>query len=512
VTIDRGGRVRHVIVGDADQLFLPDLGRSRAGSGRFRGVRLVHTHLRDEPLTHDDLTDLGRLRLDLICAIGVDQGGRPSKLYYSHLMPHGSDAPHAEQVVTDVHALDLDFTAFIEALEDEFGRATVGATETEGQTRAIAAHVTTGSSQGGASPEESMRELVELADTAEVVVVDTVTQRRKRFDPRFVMGKGKLDELLLLTMQLDCELVIFDQDLSPNQARAIADVTDVKVIDRTQLILDIFARRAHTAEGKLQVELAQLKYMLPRLAQRTTAYSRLMGGIGGRGPGETKLEIDRRRARDRIRHLEKRLQTVAKQRETRRHRRNSRDVPVISIVGYTNAGKSTLLNTLTQSAVLAEDKLFATLDTTSRRLRFPEDREVIITDTVGFIRDLPKDLMAAFRATLEELHDADLLVHVVDVSDPNMEHQIQSVERILDDLDLLEKPRMKVFNKIDRVEAELAQNLCDQYGAIGLSALDRSTTRPLVQAVESHLWLQDQPPLQAGSESVGSVGSSGSSM
>lgn len=490
ITLDRRGRVLHVIIGNHEKLFLPDLGRSRAGDSRFRGIRLVHTHLKNEPLTHDDLTDLVRLRLDLVAAVGVDQHGKPASLYYTHLMPSGHEDAYAEPIETTVHAENTDFTAFIEALETEFTQNTVGARETEGQTRAIAVHVTTGRDR--IDPDTSLHELAELARTAGVVIVDRMVQKRPKLDPRFVMGQGKLDELLLLTMQLDCELVIFDQNLSPNQVRSIADVTDVKVIDRSQLILDIFARRAHTREGKLQVELAQLKYTLPRLAQKSTAYSRLMGGIGGRGPGETKLEVDRRRARDRIRRLEKQLDQVAVRRQTRRQRRDARSVPVVSIVGYTNAGKSTLFNAITQSQVLAEDQLFATLDTTSRRLRFPQEREVILTDTVGFIRDLPKDLVTAFKATLEELHEADLLLHVVDISDPRMDEQIESVERILGDLDLLDKPRIKVFNKVDRMTPEIAENLCNLHSALGVSAFERPSLRPLLAAVEGAIWSLDQ--------------------
>ncbi len=485
VTIDRNGRVRHVIVGDADQLFIPDLGRARAGEGRFRGIRLVHTHLRDEPLTQDDVTDLVRLRLDLIAAIGVSSEGRPATLYHTHMLPAGSDAPAAEQTAGSVHDQQVDFVEFIAALEDEFSRTTTGAVETEGRDRAIAVHV---SVPGEPDPQASLRELSELAATANVVIVDALVQRRPRFDPKYVMGKGKLDELLLRTMQMDCELVIFDQNLTPNQVRAIADVTDVKVIDRSQLILDIFARRAHTREGKLAVELAQLKYMLPRLAHKTTAYSRLMGGIGGRGPGETKLEIDRRRARDRINWIAKKLENAAVQRKNRRSKRSQRDVPVVAIVGYTNAGKSTLFNAVTQSDVFVEDQLFATLDVTSRRLRFPEDREVVLVDTVGFIRDLPDDLVSAFKATLEELDDADLLLHVVDIADPRMREQIESVDRILGEMELLDKPRITVLNKIDLLDAGIAENLCRQHGAFGVSALDRRTARPLMEAIESRLW------------------------
>jgi GTP-binding protein HflX len=289
-------------------------------------------------------------------------------------------------------------------------------------------------------------------------------------------------------MNKGATLLIFDQDLSPSQIKAIGEMTELKVIDRSQLILDIFARRAHSRDGKVQVELAQLKYRLPRLAGKGTAMSRLMGGIGGRGPGEMKLEIDRRRVRDRIHLLEKELKILSEARRQRKARRVEHRVPIVSIIGYTNAGKSTLLNALTRSDTFVEDKLFATLDTASRRLRFPREREVIITDTVGFIRDLPRDLMAAFRATLEELEDADLLLHVIDASNPRYEQQIASVEQILTDLDLSKKPRVYIFNKIDRVDKEEAQYLAVRFDAVMVSALDRKTFPPLLDVVEQHVF------------------------
>jgi GTP-binding protein HflX len=265
-------------------------------------------------------------------------------------------------------------------------------------------------------------------------------------------------------------------------------MTDLKVIDRSQLILDIFARRAHTLDGKVQVELAQLKYILPRLSGKGTEMSRLMGGIGGRGPGETKLETDRRRIRDRISRLEKQLASLSKGRLQRRQKRIKKGVPIVSIVGYTNAGKSTLLNALTQSEVFTEDLLFATLDTSTRRLRFPEDREVIITDTVGFIRQLPKSLMGAFKATLEEMVDAHLLLHVVDISNPRFEEQIRAVDRILSDLDLEEIPRILVFNKIDLIPDEEVAPLCRRFEAIAVSAQRRKTFADLLREMEERCW------------------------
>jgi GTP-binding protein HflX len=322
--------------------------------------------------------------------------------------------------------------------------------------------------------------------------MDSFIQVRERFDPRYLVGKGKLDQILLRASELDVTTIIFDHDLSPSQASAIARLTDLKVIDRTQLILDIFAQRAESVDGKLQVELAQLKYALPRLSQKDDSLSRLTGGIGGRGPGETKLEIGRRRARERVSSLEARLKELAKQRRQRRSHRKRQDVPIVSIVGYTNAGKTTLLNTLTDAQALAEDKLFATLDTRTRRLRFPEDREVVITDTVGFIRDLPEQLFAAFRATFEEMADADLLLHVIDSADPDREQQIATTEKLLAELDLHEIPRLLVYNKADRVDAQTRDRIAAGHvDAVLVSATERESTRPLLRLIGarlSHRW------------------------
>jgi GTP-binding protein HflX len=282
-------------------------------------------------------------------------------------------------------------------------------------------------------------------------------------------------------------MVIFDQTLTPAQSRAISEMTDIKVIDRTQLILDIFARRAHSREGKVQVELAQLRYLLPRLSGKGTGLSRLGGGIGSRGPGESKLETDRRRIRDRITHLERELQHFARHQDQRRARRTRHRVPVLSLVGYTNAGKSTLLNVLTKSHVSTQDRVFETLDTTSRRLRFPKEREVIVTDTVGFIRDLPQELVGAFRTTLDELREADMLVHVVDVSAADVDIQISAVVKILQELNLEALPRTLVFNKCDRLPGPQAELLCRRYQAIGVSAVQADTLQPLLDHLERKL-------------------------
>jgi GTP-binding protein HflX len=482
VLVDRRGRIQHVVVGDHERLFLPDLGRQRAGRSRLRGLRLVHTHLAGEGLTKDDLTDLTKLQLDLIAVLQLGPGGVPTSLQWAHIIPptaEGSAVEVAEPVL--LHRVVFDFEAFIDGLESRLTAVSQGVETREGETRAIAVHVTQGSTHR-AEVERSLAELTELARTAGVALVETIVQRRPQPDPRYVVGKGKLQELALAAIHHDADLVVFDQDLTPSQARTIAESVELKVIDRTQLILDIFAQRASSLDGKLQVELAQLKYTLPRLSGKGTAMSRLAGGVGGRGPGETKLEIDRRRAKDRISALQRKIDELGRQRIQRRAKRGAGSVPVAAIVGYTNAGKSTLLNTLTGSSVLAEDKLFATLDPTARRLRFPNEVEFVLTDTVGFIRDLPEDLVAAFKATLEELGEADVLVHVVDVSQPGWEARMGAVEMILRDLELRDTPVILAFNKVDLLgDGDGAEALCRRLNAVPISALDRGTLRPLTE-------------------------------
>jgi GTP-binding protein HflX len=508
VLLDRKGDVHAVIVGDARKLELPDVGRARAGTHRLRGLRLVHTHLKGEALTRDDHTDLALLRLDLVAAIEVGEDGLPGKVHYAHLLPeNAAGAMWKDDVAPTVHELAYDAVGGALALEDEFARASA-LRKTGGRERALLVGFGEGRARGRAAAEASLEELRELARTAGVAVVDATLQMRREIDPRYLIGKGKLEDILLRSMQLMADIIVFDWNLSPSQARGIAEATSLKILDRTQLILDIFAQRAQSADGKLQVELAQLKYRYPRLVGRDDSLSRLAGGIGGRGPGETKLEIDRRRVRDRITALERRIENLSANRAIRRKQRNEKDLPVISIVGYTNAGKSTLLNALTASKVLAEDILFATLDPTSRRLRFPRDREVIITDTVGFIRDLPKDLVSAFRATLEELGDADLLLHVVDAADPRLDDQTAAVEDILGDLGLLEKPRLLVFTKADKLPDGQAAQLAHLRGGVAISAQAREGLDELLRRADRILWQDGKalpPPAPlAGAEVAGS--------
>ena len=495
VLVDRRGTVHHVVLGDASKLMLPDLGRMRAGASRLRGLRLVHTHLRNEPLSRDDLVDLTRLHLDMVVAICLAPGEeRALCVYYGHNFPVAEDTnePPFRTFGPTPYAKARDNPAeIIETLEQEFARAARARGVTAKDGRAILVHVCDKRSAGQA--EDSLRELEELARTAGVEVADQILQVRDRVDPRYALGRGKLEDVVIRAMQLDAETLIFDCDLRPAQANNIARMTDLKVVDRTQLILDIFAQHAETSDGKLQVELAQMRYLLPRLGQRDDALSRLTGGIGGRGPGETKLEVGRRRARERITRLQAQLKRLGKQREQRRSRRNRSGTPTVAIVGYTNAGKSTLLNALTGSNVVAEDKLFATLDTRSRALRLPSGRDVIMTDTVGFIRDLPKDLFAAFRATFDETQDADLLLHVVDASDPCRSEHVDTTEKLLVDLGLERVPRILVFNKCDKL-AVPHPTLADR--GVPISAIDPGSLDGLKRTIEDRIEVS-HPMLQA---------------
>ena len=452
---------------------------------RLRGVRCIHTHLKDEALSQDDLTDLAILRLDLMAALGVGSNGLPGNIYIAHLIPPNPDGNTYKLIEKIIfHKLDLNLSDFLQDIDEEIALSHEGIDIEKGD-RAVIVSV---SLKKRTEQEDSLEELKELAKTAGVIVLDSIIQRPKEIHPKYLMGEGKIKELIIKSLQKDANLIIFDQNLSPTQVKSIGDFTDLRVIDRTQLILDIFARHAYSRDGKVQVELAQLKYLLPRLVGTGRALSRLAGGIGGRGPGEMKLEIDRRRIRDRITHLERELEHLSRARRQRKERRVIIQIPIVSIVGYTNAGKSTLLNSLTRSNVRTEDILFATLDTASRRLRFPREREVIITDTVGFIKELPEDLFGAFRATLDELRDAHLLLHVVDISNPRFEQQMFSVEKILRELGLDHIPVLLVFNKMDKTDQEEVKILCQRFNATAISAIKPETLIPLLAVMEERIW------------------------
>jgi len=498
--VDRRGQIERVIVGTAHGMELPEFTRVRGVAGRLRGTRLIVAHLLPDPLDREELADLAKLRLDHIAAIHEGASGIQVDMAALAPGPSGEafqartwsraplavlDRPDDPRIGRDNLPIPIDH--FVRELEGQLVARTTAAREEQKGTRAMILQV----HDGGPSLVARQAELRELCRTAGVALVDLVTQRRARPDPRTFFGKGKLNDVLIRALEQDVELLICDPELSASQAREISNQTDLSVIDRTMLILDIFAQHARSSDGKLQVELAQLRYRLPRMVGKGTMMSRLAGGIGGRGPGETKLEIDRRRAQSRINDLEKRLAKMRKQRDQRRAARRRASVPVVAIVGYTNAGKSTLLNTVTKSEVRAENLLFATLDPTVRRLRFPHDREIVLLDTVGFIRDLPPPLMQAFSATLEEVGEADLLLHVIDVTDPDIEQQIATVEDLLRQLDAASVPRYLVFNKIDALVGDRPPVAEERDDVFFVSAFDRRSTRRLMEAIESRLWAPD---------------------
>lgn len=482
-----------VIVGEAGSILIPELPRARSGAERLRGLRLLHTHLSPDGLSQEDLMDMLFLRLDAVIVLTVSPAGEPVQWQAAHLLPSPAHAPDsARPVPYRLDALrpwdqtEAHFASTARALEDELARRSDDARQAGGGTgRAVLVSV---SAEPRLTQEQHLDELAELARTAGLDVAGRMVQRVAQVNPKFILGKGKMAELEVLALQGQADTLIFDGELAPTQLHNLADITERKVLDRTQLILDIFAQHAVTRAGKLQVELAQLRYTLPRLTGKNRAMDRLMGGIGGRGPGETKLETDRRRSRERMARLRRELDQLRRQRAFTRGRRSRRGIPLAALVGYTNAGKSTLLNSLTRSEVLAENKLFATLDPTTRRLRFPAEREIILADTVGFIRNLPRELMDAFRATLEELEAADLLIHVADASHPDMLQQVSAVEAILEDLELQHVPRLLVLNKWDSLALPVRAEMLDAFpGALPVSALRGEGLGALLAALEQRL-------------------------
>ncbi len=484
VLVDRAGEVRTVVVGDAHRVFLPDLGPRRAGAQRFRGVRLVLAGPRADLVGEDELTDLALLQLDAVVAIRALPDGSPGELEWAWNLPPDEGAPWAREHLPGIWAWKGDVGAFIRELEGRFARSPA-LRRVDNAERAILIGVSVGDASATA---RRLIELRRLADTAGLTVVDEAVQVRRALDPRTCIGQGKLAELVLRSMHLGVHVLVFDRELSPSQLRNVATTTELKVLDRTQLILDIFARRATTREGRNQVELAQLRYRMPRLAIMPTAMSRLTGGIGGRGPGETKLEINRRRAQQRADRLEREGRERAKGRAVRRARRTRAGLPIVSLVGYTNAGKSSLLNLLTRSGTLVEDRLFATLDTTTRRLRFPEDREILVTDTIGFIEHLPATLVSAFKGTLEELDESDLLVHVLDAADDAVEEHLTAVTTILGELGLSATPRITVWNKVDLAPPDRVAELRHQHGGVAASATTGRGAADVLDAVERALF------------------------
>ncbi|MGM0596957.1 MAG: GTPase HflX [Myxococcota bacterium] len=472
VFLNRKGKVVKIILGEPRKLSFPELEWSERG--RLAGVRLVHAHPVPMLLQKDDLTNLVINRLDLSCVLFREDSSSPVKCHVAHSNPDNTPVKFDPVFF---HNLDFNFKTFIRDLEEDFA-AEEKVRKVYKSNQAIL--VVAGSNRKFI--ERRVSELKDLAYTAGVHVDDIMTQVRKKPDNNTLVGKGKLQEIILSAKMYDADMLIFDPSLTPAQAGSISQLTDLKIIDRTMLILDIFAQRAKSSEGKIQVELAQLKYSLPHLVGKNTMMSRLEGGIGGRGPGETKLEVDRRRVKSRINRLEKRIDKISRQRSLRRKRRKQNQVPVVSVIGYTNAGKSTLLNMITGSEVLVEDRLFATLDPSNRRVRFPENIEIIMTDTVGFIEDLPPDLQKAFRATLEELDESDLLIHLVDISDPDYEHKQETVENIISEMKLDDIDIITVYNKVDKLDFIPPI----EEGKFFISALNKETIIPLINKIKEN--------------------------
>ncbi|MGI6705159.1 MAG: GTPase HflX [Clostridia bacterium] len=485
VYIGRDGEILDVTVGDMDRVNLHHL-RFRRSDERLSGIRCIHTHPGgDGMLSSVDLQSLKQIRFDAMAAVGV-RDGKPVSLYVAYLGDEIEPGEYDCRILGPYPPHRIPQEELIEGIRQADRRvkpAPTVAVGEEGPERAILV----GLDQGGGQGKDSLEELARLADTAGAVVVHRELQRRQDIDSNFYIGKGKVAELTLLRQSLKANLFIFDDELSGVQTRNLEEALGVKVIDRTTLILDIFASRAQSREGKLQVELAQLKYRLPRLTGLGQVLSRLGGGIGTRGPGEKKLEVDRRRIRRRIFELEREIQDVKKQRDARRLRRKKNELPVVALVGYTNAGKSTLMNALSSSNVLTEDKLFATLDPVTRNVSLPDKREFLLVDTVGFINKLPHDLVEAFHSTLEEVLYADLLLHVVDASSVHMKAQMEVVDRVLSSLGAGGKKRITVFNKMDQADLPVEQLHGEKEPWVAISAFTGQGIDRLLYYIDSQL-------------------------
>ena len=484
VYINRRGQITSVAVGDIYTVVLPEID-GRRSANRLSGTRCIHTHPSgDTELSGVDVASLKQVRFDLMAALGQVDG--VIQVSFGIITDIKNDAFNTETIgpLSLEEFIELDLTYLTSQIERQL--------ELNTRTSAIAepekALLVGLERQGKWAIMDSLSELAQLAETAGAEVLGMTWQKRERPDPALFIGKGKVQELSLLRQEKDANLIIFDDELSPAQQRNLEKLLGTKVLDRAALILDIFAQRARSHEGKLQVELAQLRYTLPRLGGQGLVLSRLGGGIGTRGPGESKLEVDRRRIRDRIGDIAQQIENIKKQRNLHRKRRQATRIPTVALVGYTNAGKSTLLNTLTTSDVLAEDKLFATLDPTTRHLTLPDGQVALLTDTVGFIQKLPHHLIAAFRATLEEVLQADILLHIIDISHPQYQEQSKAVYQVLRELKADTKPVITVFNKADKIENQpLLDQVLRQDHSLAISALSGTGTDNLLSIISKFL-------------------------
>lgn len=497
VFLDRKGKVLAVVVGDNHTVALPDL-QGRRGSGRLSGIRCIHTHPTGNPqLSGVDMSALRNNKYDVMAAIGVnEEAPETSVLNFAVLTGRNSDGQYAVQEFGSLKPSDLEnlfLPNIISSAEKLLAPVDDDKTLEQRPEWAMLISLDYGKSDTLWTQEDSLEELRQLAETAGAVVKAKFFQKRPKPDPGYFIGRGKVQELALFAQQEDIDVCIFDEELSPAQQRNLEQALGIKVLDRTALILDIFAQRARTNEGKLQVELAQMQYTLPRIMGQGLSLSRLGGGIGTRGPGETKLETDRRTIRDRIAYIKDSIDKMQNVRKLHRAKRSKNQIPSISLVGYTNAGKSTLLNVLTRSEVYAQDQLFATLDPTTRQLRLPDKRQAILTDTVGFIQRLPHQLVAAFKSTLEETLDADLLLHIVDVSHPLYKEQSEAVHKVLAEIGAQDKPVLCVYNKIDKLGPEssgLLEQLQHRQDTICISAKQQIGLEELLTAITNHLKLK----------------------
>lgn len=493
VYITRSGQIIEIAVGDNATVELPSFS-GRRGAGRLTGIRCIHTHLGGNPyLSGVDISALKNNKYDAMVAIGVvSPDFTKSELTFGLITGIDSNENYTAECYGPYSIEDaenINFVNTVSTIERILDKQTGTASLQVMSERAILIGMEWGRNDSLWTVDDSLEELKQLADTAGATVIKKFIQKRPKPDPAFFIGRGKVQELALYAQQENIDLCIFDDELSPAQQRNIESVMGIRILDRTALILDIFAQRARTNEGKLQVELAQLQYTLPRIMGKGLMLSRLGGGIGTRGPGETKLEVDRRRIRDRIAFIKDQIEKVKAVRSLHRSKRKKNNVFEVSLVGYTNAGKSTLLNTLTNSDIYAKDQLFATLDPTTRQLTLPNKQEIIITDTVGFIQRLPHQLIAAFRSTLEVVTEADLLVHVIDVSHELYKEQAAAVHEVLKEIGAETKPVITVYNKIDKLppDSKLADRLALEEDTVCISAAKKLNLESLQQMIESHL-------------------------